>query len=169
MADTGVAGVSSDRKLAIDRRLDGEFAKDAMPDNGEFNWFGGLVKNTKLVEAMKVDADDVAEVIAGTTEHMAIAIELLASSYKNDDPETKDLKDIYGREVSRLAQDLYDAEKIVAKQKNVERLLLRARKTNRGKSIKRLDSTGFEWLGLGPKSIAGKGPLGDPSASASAD
>lgn len=164
MANTGVSGVSSDRKLAIDRRLDGEFAKDAMPDNSEFNWFGGLIKNTKLVEAMKVDADDVAEVIAGQTEHMAIAIELLASSYKNDDPETKDLKDIYGREVSRLAQDLYDAEKIVAKQKNVERLLLRARKTNRGKSIKRLDSTGFEWMGIVPESIAGKDPLGKPSS-----
>lgn len=156
MADTGVSGVSSDHKLAIDRRLDGEFAKDAMPDNGEFNWFGGLVKNTKLVEAMGVNDDDLAEVIAGTTEHIAIAIELLASSYKNDDPETKDLKSIYGRDVSRLAQDLYDAEKIVAKQKNVEKLLLRARKTNRGKSIKRLEAVGFGFSGYAPESLKPK-------------
>ena len=150
MADTGVAGVSSDRKLMIDRRLDGEFAKDAMPDNGEFNWYGNLIKNTKFVEAMGVDDDDLAQVIAGTTEHVAIAIELLASSYKNNDPETKDLKSIYGRDVSRLAQDLYDAEKMIAKQENVKKLLLRARKTNRGKEIKRLEPFVSGYSGWAP-------------------
>lgn len=156
MADTGVAGVSSDRKLMIDRRLDGEFAKDAMPDNGEFNWYGNLAKNTKLVEAMKIDDDDLAQVIAGTTEHIAIAIELLSSSYKNNDPETKDLKSIYGRDVSRLAQDLYDAEKMIAKQENVKKLLLRARKTNRGKEIKRLESIVSGYSGWAPESLKPK-------------
>lgn len=156
MDDTGVAGVSSDRKLAIDRRLDGEFAKDAMPDSGEFNWYGGLVKNTKLVEAMQINDDDLAQVIAGTTEHMAIAIELLASSYKNNDPETKDLKSIYGRNVSRLAQDLYDAEKMIAKQENVKKLLSRARKTNRGKEIKRLESIVSGYSGWAPEVLKPK-------------
>ena len=156
MADTGVAGVSSDRKLMIDRRLDGEFAKDAMPDNGEFNWYGNLIKNTKFVEAMGVDDDDLAQVIAGTTEHVAIAIELLASSYKNNDPETKDLKSIYGRDVSRLAQDLYDAEKMIAKQENVKKLLLRARKTNRGKEIKRLEPFVSGYSGWAPEVLKPK-------------
>lgn len=156
MDDTGVAGVSSDRKLMIDRRLDGEFAKDAMPDNGEFNWYGGLAKNTKLVEAMKVDDNDLAEVIAGTTEHMAIAIELMASSLRNNDPDTKDLKDIYKRDVSALAQDLYDAEKMNAKQENVKKLLSRARKTNRGKEIKRLESVVSGYSGWAPESLKPK-------------
>lgn len=100
-------GVGSN-EFGFNHLLDGQFPNQPIIPTGDLEFYGELLKNEKLAKAMGFeDTKAVEKLVRRKAEYLALAANLMTS----DDPMAQRIRDIYGNDERRLAEDIYDAAK----------------------------------------------------------
>lgn len=106
MASDG--GVGSN-EFGFNHLLDGKFPNQPIIKTGDLEFYGELLKNKELTDRMgfKNGSDTIGKLVNRKAKYLALAAELMVK----EDATSERLRDIYGNDERKLAEDLYLAAK----------------------------------------------------------